>query len=170
MQVLDPPLLDLADVFVRDYGRLCRIAALLVGSRTLAEELVMDAFERTLRARPEFPDPGRASAYLRRAVINNARNALRRRRHESAAVSRVAGLAETTSPAADHHGDANRVLAAVGRLPARQRAAVVLRYYADLPEAEIAEALECSVGTVKSQLAKARVRLARLLDDRGGES
>jgi RNA polymerase sigma factor (sigma-70 family) len=61
-------------------------------------------------------------------------------------------------------GDVLAVLDAVRSLPTRQREAVVLRYYADLSEAEVARALGCSVGTVKSQLSKARATLSRLLE------
>jgi RNA polymerase sigma factor (sigma-70 family) len=170
MQAAQRPVLGLEDVFARDYRRLCRIAALIVGSRTLAEELVMDAFERTLRARPVLDDPERIGAYINRAVVNNARNAIRRRGSERRALARVAGMAAEPHLSTDAADDADPVLAAVRSLPARQRAAVVLRYYADLADAEVAQALGCSLGTVKSQLAKARARLARLLDAPGGSS
>ena len=74
--------------------------------------------------------------------------------------------ADTSWDVDRHEGDL-LVSDAVRRLPHRQRAAVVLRYYEDLPEAEIAAALGCSVGTVKSQLAKARAALARVLGPEG---
>ena len=170
MQATQRSDLDLTEVFARDYPRLCRVAALMVGSRALAEELVMDAFERTLRLSPTSIDPERAGAYLRRAVVNQARNAMRRMGNERRALARVAGLARRSAPGADVGTDDHPVTAAVLVLPPRQRAAVVLRYYADLSDAEIADALECSIGTVKSQLAKARARLARVLDDGGVNS
>jgi RNA polymerase sigma factor (sigma-70 family) len=70
---------------------------------------------------------------------------------------------EARSSDIERAGDVLAVLDAVRSLPARQREAVVLRYYADLSEADVAQALGCSLGTVKSQLSKARASLARLL-------
>jgi RNA polymerase sigma-70 factor (sigma-E family) len=143
-------------VFEAQYTRLCRLAYLLTGDASRAEELVMEAFARSLASwRRRGPDePG---AYLRRAVVNMCRNRRRRawleRRHARAEREEASEASEPV----DH------VWAAVRALPPRQRAAVVLRYWDDLPEVAIAAALGCSVGTVKSQLAKAKANLAAAL-------
>jgi RNA polymerase sigma-70 factor (sigma-E family) len=143
-------------VFEAQYGRLCRLAYLLTGDASRAEEVVMEAFVRSLTSwrRRGADEPG---AYLRRAVVNLCRNRRRRawleRHHARLVVEESAASREPV----DH------VWVAVRALPPRQRAAVVLRYWDDLGEAEIAAALGCSVGTVKSQLSKARATLAAAL-------
>jgi RNA polymerase sigma-70 factor (sigma-E family) len=144
-------------VFETQYTRLCRLAFLLTGDAARAEEVVMDAFVRSLSAwrRSSAVEP---AAYVRRAVVNLCRNRRRRawleRRH-----------APTHDDATAEHEPADHVLAAVRALPARQRAAVVLRYWDDASEADIAATLGCSVGTVKSQLSKARATLAAALHE-----
>lgn len=141
-------------VFERDYVRLVRLAFLLTGDAGRAEEIVMEAFVRSLTRWRGIREP---DAYIRRAVVNLSRNRLRRAflERRQPADERIDALPEPT----DH------VMAAVRALPPRQRAAVVLRYWDDASEANIADALGCSVGTVKSQLAKARAALARTLEE-----
>jgi RNA polymerase sigma factor (sigma-70 family) len=129
----------------------------------------MEALLRTFRGWTRIRNPEHADAYLRRAVVNLCRSRIRRKAIEA----RVGVLAPRSAPLWDAEArDTQRVVwEAVRGLPPRQRACVVLRYYEDLPEREIAEILECSVGTVKSQLAKARSRLERVLEETlsGGE-
>lgn len=151
-----------AELFETEYAGLCRVAALLTGDRARAEELVMDAFTATFVGWRRLRDLDSAPAYLRRAVVNACRNAYARRGREyrANALSQAGGAAESHLPE-----DVSDVLAAIRTLPARQRAAVVLTFYADLPEAEVAAALGCKPGTVKSQLSKARANLARTLDE-----
>ena len=123
----------------------------------------MEAFtqfcaRRRATARIEHPYP-----YLRRTVVNLAAQRIRRvqieRRVNETAERRRAGPGSESS-AVELRLD---VTAALRKLPARQRACIVLRYLEDLPDAEVAETLGCSVGTVKSQLHKARVALAGIL-------
>jgi RNA polymerase sigma-70 factor (sigma-E family) len=151
-------------LFDEQYPGLCRLAWLMVGDRDRAEEVVMEAFLRTFVAWGRIRDVERAGAYLRRAVVNQSRTRARRQSTEGRANARLSGRAR---PPVDDpiqaRDDAAVVLDAVRALPHRQRAAVVLRYYEDLSEAAIAETLRCSVGTVKSQLAKARATLTRAL-------
>jgi RNA polymerase sigma-70 factor (sigma-E family) len=149
-------------LFASEYAGLCRLATLLVGDRHRGEEIVMEAFLQTFTSWRRLRDPDAAPAYLRRAVVNIARSQLRRRIVEWRANAR-SHSAEQTRDARSEPLHLDPVLLAVQALPSRQRAAVVLRYYADLPEAEIAETLGCSAGTVKSQLAKARKTLAARL-------
>ncbi len=140
-------------LFEAEYTRLCRLAFLLTGDHGRAEEIVMEAFVRSLTTWRTVREP---AAYVRRAVVNLCSN---RRRRAFLERRWAFGREQITEPAApvDH------IWSAVRRLPPRQRAAVVLRYWDDESEAAIADALGCSVGTVKSQLAKARNSLARTL-------
>ena len=157
-------------LFDEQYAPLCRLAFVIVGDRALAEEIVMEALLRTFSGFGRLRDPGRADVYLRRAVVNLSRSGIRRKLLERRAAAELRARprrVETHVPE-----DAAVVWAAVRGLPERQRACVVLRYYEDLPEARIAEVLDCSVGTVKSQLSKARAKLAGILraDFGGGGS
>ena len=146
------------------HPHLVRLAFLLAGDRDRADEAVALAVERALgKARTgEIRD---LPAYLRAAVVNEVRSGgrrdgARRRREERyvAATGPVAALDEGAARRAD-------VRAALDALPTRQRAVVVLRYFADLTEAQTAAALGVRVGTVKSQAAKALLRLRPLLSD-----
>lgn len=133
------------------YAALVRTATLLLHRRDLAEDVVQDAFVALHGHWARMRDPAKALAYLRRSTVNGARSAARRRgtadRHAPvlAASSRVAvpDLAEAVA-------ERGAVLAAMAELPERQREVLVLRYYADLSEAAIADALGISAGTVKA--------------------
>lgn len=151
----------IGELFEIHYPGLCRLAYLIVGNMREAEEIVMDAFVRTFSSWHRIRDLDRSDAYLRRAVVNLSRSRQRRRRGEER--SNAALQTPTWTHQTDVEGDMV-VWEAVRQLPYGQRAAVVLRYYEDLPETEIARLLRCSVGTVKSQLAKARARLGQYLD------
>ncbi|MGH9128465.1 MAG: RNA polymerase sigma factor, partial [Acidimicrobiales bacterium] len=152
--------------FERDYTSLQRLAFLILGDRDLAEDVVQEAFLRTFTGWHRLRDTERAGAYLRSGVVNMCLTRIRRRN-----VEQRSNAAVSVRPDRPRPGDqpeeaggaawlASTVLEAVRELPPRQRAAVVLRYYADLSEAEMAAALGCAPGTVKSQLAKARATLA----------
>ena len=150
----------LSTLFDAHYRSLCRLAYVLLGDGAQAEDVVQEAFMRTFTGLGRLRDRSRADAYLRRSVVNLSRSRLRRRTVEgrsNAAVHRDAPIEDLSGR---HDLD---LLDAVRALPPRQRAAVVLFYYADLPESEVASTLGCSAGTVKSQLAKARATLARCL-------
>ncbi len=153
---------QVAALFDQHYAGLCRLATLLLGERAAAEEAVAEAFVRTYSGWWRIRRPERAEWYLRAAVVNQCRSRSRRRVTEDRAnrVTWASGPKEVADEGTGAVDEAMVVLAAVGRLPERQREAVVLRYYADLAEADVAAALGCSVGTVKSQLSKARAKLA----------
>ena len=153
-----------ARLFDEHYRPLCRLAYVIVGDASVSEEIVMDALVRTFSGWGRLRDPGKAHIYLRRAVINLCRSGIRRKQLERRALQRPAA-AQTTESQADAHATRDVVVAAVRDLPQRQRACVVLRYFEDLSDADIAEILDCSVGTVKSQLAKARSKLHESLRD-----
>ena len=154
-----------AALFDAHYAGLCRLATLLLDDPGQAEEAVQEAFLRTFVGWRRLRHPEHAGAYLRAAVVNQCRSRGRRRVSEQRGNRTLwAGTGdEARSSDIERAGDVLAVLDAVRSLPARQREAVVLRYYADLSEADVARALGCSLGTVKSQLSKARASLARLL-------
>jgi RNA polymerase sigma-70 factor (sigma-E family) len=159
-----------AELFATHYSGLCRLAGLLLADRSGAEEAVQEAFVRTFSSWRRIRQPDRAQRYLRTAVVNECRSRVRRRatedRSNRTAYATGPERIEVTDGTGDGTGgtdDAMTVLAAVRSLPPRQREAVVLRYYEDLPEREIAALLGCSQGTVKSQLSKARASLAAAL-------
>lgn len=154
-----------SDLFDLHYAGLCRLACLLLGDQAAAEEAVQEAFVRTYSGWWRVRHPERAQWYLRAAVVNQCRSRSRRRASEDRGNRSV--WTDQGSRDDGHHDpdEALAVLAAVRALPPRQRAAVVLRYYEDLSEADVASVLGCTVGTVKSQLSKARAALARQLQD-----
>jgi RNA polymerase sigma-70 factor (sigma-E family) len=153
-------------LFDEHYRGLCRLAGLLLGDSAGAEEVVQEAFLRTFSGWWRVRYPERAQWYLRKSVVNLCRSRLRRRGTEERG-NRVTWAEESTriENAPERADDSMLIVAHVRRLPPRQRDAVVLRYYEDLPEAEIARILGCAVGTVKSQLAKARASLARAIGE-----
>jgi RNA polymerase sigma-70 factor (sigma-E family) len=143
------------------WGPLTRTAYLLTGDRGRAEDLVQSVLEKVHRGwgrvgRMDAPD-----AYVRRAMVNTAISWRRRRR-----VSEVPLLAVDSPTEADAYQQVEQrqqVVAALRSLPPRMRAVLVLRYFEDLSEADVAETLGCSVGTVKSQGSRGLDRLrARL--------
>ena len=143
---------------------LVRLAVLLVDEVETAEDVVQDAFAGLHRRWGQLQDPHDALGYLRTAVVNNARSVLRRRRTARAYVAphvADAPSAESHAVLADEHRE---VLAAVQRLPRRQREVLVLRYWSELSEAEIAEALGLSRGAVKSTASRALDALERMLE------
>ena len=144
---------------------LIRAALLLTGDRASAEDVVQDAFCGLYRRWDHLDDTGKALGYLRVAVMNGCRTLLRARRR--AALFGVqhdppVWSAESAMLAGQDQRD---VLAAVARLPRRQRQILVLRFYLDLPEDEIAASLRVSRSTVASTTSRALVRLARDLKE-----
>jgi RNA polymerase sigma-70 factor (sigma-E family) len=136
----------------------------MVGDSQLAQDLVQEALTKTYVAWPRLRDPANAEAYCRKAITTTAISWFRRKQwsHE-----RPTGRLPETGAAG--HAEAATQSAwlweALLGLPARQRAAIVLRYYEDLTEAQTAEAMGCAVGTVKSQVSAALGNLRRQLGD-----
>jgi RNA polymerase sigma-70 factor (sigma-E family) len=158
---------QIAELFLKHYDGLCRLAVLLLGDRGGAEEVVQEAFLRTFSSWWRIRHLDRAHWYLRTAVINQCRSRMRRRSTEDRSNRTIyatdperQAIGQMDTDATHRSADSLVVMNAIGGLPPRQRETVILRYYEDLPEAEIAEILSCSVGTVKSQLAKARSSLS----------
>jgi RNA polymerase sigma-70 factor (sigma-E family) len=152
---------EVAALFDRHYAPMCRLAYVILGDAALAEEIVMEAMLKTFTGWGRIRDLARTDAYLRRAVVNLCRSKIRRKVIESRVNQVSYRRDELRQPDWDpeRHETGRLVMEAVRGLPERQRACVVLRYLEDLPEAAIAETLGCSVGTVKSQLSKARAKL-----------
>ena len=157
---------EVAALFRRHYTSMCRLAYVILADAHMAEEVVMDAMLKTFSGWGRIRDVASTEAYLRRAVVNGCRSKIRRKSVESRAAVVIKNRMRAPDEWADTSGGVESrrdVWRAVTQLPERQRACVVLRYFEDLPEAEIAELMECSVGTVKSQLHKARARLEKTL-------
>ncbi len=152
------PLADVEDGFEAfyraNYRALARLAYLLTQSVEAADDLVQDVFARTLPLWRGLADP---APYVRRSVVNAANSWHRRRRLES---RRPAPDEGATAFQADELFD---VLAG---LPPRQRAAVVLRYYEDLSDSEVAALLGCRPGTVASLVHRAFERMRTVMADR----
>ncbi len=144
--------------------RLVRLAVLLVDDVQTAEDVVQDAFAAFLVRRSGLHDQQKALAYLRTSVVNGARDKLRRRRTARAYVhpheSPRDGTAEGALLAEEHR----EILAAMKRLAPRQREVLVLRYWSNSSETEIAEALGISRGTVKSTASRALDALAKFME------
>ncbi|MEH0937698.1 SigE family RNA polymerase sigma factor [Micromonospora psammae] len=140
------------------YGDLLRTAYLLTGSRDAAQDLVQEALLKAMRRWHTVDEP---MAYVRRAMVNERTSRWRRiglRELLTAVVPDQAG-----PDSADGVVVRDELLRALNRLPVRMRTVLVLRYWEDLPEAAVAAAMGCSVGTVKSQSARGLTRLRGVL-------
>jgi RNA polymerase sigma-70 factor (sigma-E family) len=138
---------DLVRVYRERYDGLVRLAYLVSGERDRAEEVVQEAFLKTHRSWARVREP---LPYLRQAVVNGCRSVGRRQQLERARLPRPADPA-TQQP--------DELWDALATLPDRQRTAVVLRYYVDLPDTEIAGILDCRPATVRTTIHRALARL-----------
>jgi len=142
-----------------------RLAYLLTGDRELAEDLAQEAFVRVARRLTGLRNADSVRWYLRRTVVNLVNSHLRRQRveraHMPALASSVASLSTTDVVTKQVVRDA------IAQLSARQRTVVVLRYYQDLTDQQIASVLGCPVGTVKSGLQRAAAILRQNLGQEG---
>jgi RNA polymerase sigma-70 factor (sigma-E family) len=155
---------ELADLYRAHYRPLVRLAALLLDDVTAAEEVVQDAFVELHHSWARVNDESKRPAYLRSIVMNGARSRARRRATGRRFDVVSAGPAdESAEAAALQHEDRRRVLAAVRSLPDRQRECLMLRYYLDLSEAEIAATLGISAGSVKTHTHRGIAALERAL-------
>ena len=152
------------ELYSAHYRSLVRLAALLVRDVGTAEEVVQDSFVAMHRGWYRLRDSDKALSYLRQAVVNRSRSVLRHR----VVVDRNAPKPPPDHPSAEHGAIAlferSAVIAALRTLPARQREALVLRFYADMSEAQIADAMRISRGAVKSHTARAMTTLRAVLE------
>jgi RNA polymerase sigma-70 factor (sigma-E family) len=156
-----------SQLFLAHHRRLVGLASVLVDDRETAEEVVQDAFLTLYRRWRLLRDPSAAVAYLNQCVVNSGRQRLRRGRRFSTAVQRwepPSGLIPSAEQSAVVHQDSDLMWQAICSLPRRQREVVVLRYYLDQSEAEIAETLGISRGSVKTHASRGLVALSRRQD------
>jgi RNA polymerase sigma-70 factor (sigma-E family) len=142
------------EVYRASFDRMIRVAFMMTGSNEAAEDIVQDAFVGLFARFDRLDDP---VPYLHRSVVNGCLARGRRRR----VVQRLGHLTVAESVASL---EIDEMWGALKRLSARRRAAVVLRYYIDLPLAEIAEILDCKTGTVKSMLNRALADLREVVE------
>jgi RNA polymerase sigma-70 factor (sigma-E family) len=157
----------LEQLYAAHWRQLVRLSVLLVRDTATAEEVVQDAFVAVHARWGRLREPDLALAYLRQSVVNRSRSALR---HRSVVARHLAAAsAPDDVPGADDATlDRDRrttVLGAVRALPQRQREVLALRYYLDLSEAEIADALGISRGAVKSHASRGAAALRTLLGE-----
>jgi RNA polymerase sigma-70 factor (sigma-E family) len=154
----------LAVAYEKHASELSRLAFLLTGDAALAEDLVHEAFTRALARLAHLQRQDSLRGYLQRTVVHLAGKHFRRNRNERAFLER----AESRADAAASEPDIERrdqLWSALGKLPHRQRAALVLRFYEDLSERDTARLLGCRAGTVKSLVHRG---LAAMRDEIGG--
>lgn len=153
---------DFAAVYAAHHREAFRLAYLLCGDRHRAEDITADAFVNLYRrlGRGGVERPG---AYLRRIVVNEVSSGFRRLALQRREAAKRHGDQRGTLGPEDMVADQVLIAEALALLPLRQRTAVVLRYFADLPERDVAEAMGCSIGTVKSSVSRGLDRLRTVL-------
>jgi RNA polymerase sigma-70 factor (sigma-E family) len=157
---------ELRDLYEQHRGSLVRLAALLLHDPVDAEEVVQDAFIQAHLAWPRLRDPDKGVSYLRSAVLNGARSRLRHRKVVERFDPGTPPVGLSPEAATEARDDRRRIMAGLRSLPARQRECLVLRYYLDLSEAEIAATLGISAGSVKTHAHRGLAALAARLETR----
>jgi RNA polymerase sigma-70 factor (sigma-E family) len=148
-----------SQLYAAHYARLVRLSFLLIHDHGRAEELVQDAFVALHGRWHRLRDPHRAIAYLRQAVVNRSRSELRHRAVVNRNPVQPPPPRESAEDTAVAKSTREALLAALDRLPRRQREVLVLRYFLDLSEADIADALRVSRGSVKSHSSRGMAAL-----------
>jgi len=153
-------------LFTAHYRPLVRLAVLLVHDQDMAEDVAQDAYVALHAKWRSLRDTDKALAYLRASVVNRARSALRRRSVALRYLFGAAPPADMPSAEAGALGqiEHEEILNALRKLPTRQREALVLRYYGDLSEAQIADAMGVSRGAVKSHTSRGMAALRGVLE------
>ena len=136
----------------------------MLGDQAEAQDIVQDAFLALYRRWGTLASPDAALGYLRTSVLNSCRTALKRR-SRPASYTGIQEHLESAEALAIQTEEQRAVIAAVRRLPARQREAVVLRYYLDMTEDQAAQAMRVSRGTVKSATSRAIAAVGRMLQE-----
>jgi RNA polymerase sigma-70 factor (sigma-E family) len=152
------------EIYMAHYNQLVRLAVMLVHDVQTAEEVVQDAFEAMHLAWRRLRDSEKALSYLRQTIVNRARSVLRHRKVVEMHAPKPAPDEQSAEHAALTLIERSAVTSALRSLPARQREAVVLRYYGDFSEADIAKAMGISRGAVKSHTARAMAALKSTLE------
>ncbi|HEY3735105.1 MAG TPA: SigE family RNA polymerase sigma factor [Streptosporangiaceae bacterium] len=146
------------------YRALVRLSALLVRDVCTAEEVVQDSFVAMHASWRRLRDTEKALSYLRQSVVNRSRSVLRHRVVVDKNAPKPPPLAPSAEQGAISQFERSAVVSALRNLPSRQREAIVLRYYADLSEAQIASAMGISRGAVKSHTARGMSALRIVLE------
>jgi RNA polymerase sigma-70 factor (sigma-E family) len=152
------------EIYTAHYNQLVRLAVMLVHDVQTAEEVVQDSFEAMHLAWRRLRDSEKALSYLRQAIVNRARSVLRHRKVVEMHAPKPAPDEQSAEHAALTLIERSAVTSALRTLPVRQREAVVLRYYGDFSEADIAKAMGISRGAVKSHTARAMAALKTILE------
>jgi RNA polymerase sigma-70 factor (sigma-E family) len=156
---------QIATLYELHAPRAGRLAYLLTGDPYLAEDLAQEAFARLVGRIGGIRDEAAIPAYLRQSVVNLARKHRRKRGSERAYLQREGPrLVAQATPLPDL-GARDELWEALGKLPYRQRAAIVLRFYEDLSEEQTAHVLGCAVGTVKSSLSRGLRQMRKEMKD-----
>ncbi len=162
----DAPVAELVRLFREHQLGLARTALMIVGDRATAEDVVQDAFVEAHRRIGRLRDPDRMLPYIRASVVNRCRSVLRRRKL-AFSLARVHEPPVWSAESAAILGEERReVFLALQGLPRRQREVLVLRYYLDLGESEIAEVMGIRGSTVRSTTARALATLATRLGEK----
>lgn len=153
------------DRFVADSSdTLLRTAYLIVWDLGEAEDLVQETMFEVARRWPRIRRMERPLAYARRILVNRALSgSARRTRRRQELTAAMPSEAAVVVDGVAEIGAADELMSALAALPPRQRAVLVLRYFLDLPEAEVAAALKCSLGTVKSTTSRGLARLEQAM-------
>ncbi|HEY2125549.1 MAG TPA: SigE family RNA polymerase sigma factor [Streptosporangiaceae bacterium] len=144
---------------------LIRLAYVMLGDTAAAEDVVQEAFTGLYRRWAQLSDPAKALPYVRSSVLNACRSQLRHLSRRPPGVEQALPPAVSAEAAALSGEDRRAVMRALRRLPARQREVLVLRYYLDLPEQEIATAMGIGPSTVRSTTHRALAALGRMLEE-----
>lgn len=155
---------QLRTLYDQHYRSLVKLASFYVDDVWSCEEVVQDAFVKLLSGR-RVTAAGTEAAYLRSAVLNGARSALRKRKVRREKKPPISGPMPSPEPAALDLVVRDDILAALRTLPEKQAHVLLLRYYLDLSEADIAATLGIAPGTVKSHAHRGLKRLATVLED-----
>ncbi|WP_436788047.1 SigE family RNA polymerase sigma factor [Yinghuangia sp. YIM S10712] len=140
----------LTETYREHYGTLLRLAALLLDDPHSCEDVVQEAFIRVHVARHRLRDPEKTLAYLRQTVVNLSRSTLRRRLMALRLLPRPQAEEPAAEEGAHNVLERDALVRVLRELPRRQREVIVLRYYADLTEVQVADLLGLSVGSVKA--------------------
>jgi RNA polymerase sigma-70 factor (sigma-E family) len=151
-------------LFATHHARLVGLARLLVDDLPTAEDVVQEAFAALYQRWPRLRDPQAAGSYLQSSVLNGARSSLRRRRTVLGLVREKPVPLPSAEQIAVGHETRREVIQSLRQLPGRQREVLVLRYYLDLSEAEIAAMLSISRGSVKKHASRALTALSARLE------
>jgi RNA polymerase sigma-70 factor (sigma-E family) len=163
---LPPPATHVVTALYAEHALgLVRLAVIMLGDQAAAEDVVQDAFLGLYRRWDSLPDASHPLSYVRASVLNGCRSALRarsRRRRAPVLSQPPAESAEARALLSEEH---RSVVTAIRGLPARQREALLLRYYLDMSEDETARTMGVSRGTVKSATSRALAAVGRILKE-----